>query len=214
MTTPRTTSPENTRPSACENHSCGCAGASTAAAISPKPPDAGWTMFHIASMDCSSEEAEIRRAVDAIPGIRALRFQLSARTLDIQATEQALRQALQAIRKAGFDPQPLLATQTKTPSEHNAHDEHSGSEGGSRLIWALGLAIAAECIGFFAPDTALFKAIGLAVAAGAIAIGQWPEAAMVMALYAIAELIEARSVDRARNAIKGLLDLAPQQAMV
>lgn len=37
---------------------------------------------------------------------------------------------------------------------------------------------------------------------------------MVMALYAIAELIEARSVDRARNAIKGLLDLAPQQAMV
>ena len=55
-------------------------------------------MFHIASMDCSSEEAEIRRAVDAIPGIRALRFQLSARTLGIQATEQALRQALQAIR--------------------------------------------------------------------------------------------------------------------
>ena len=56
-------------------------------------------MFRIASMDCSSEEAEIRRAVDAIPGIRALRFQLSARTLGIQATEQALRQALQAIRK-------------------------------------------------------------------------------------------------------------------
>lgn len=56
-------------------------------------------MFHISSMDCSSEEAEIRRAVDAIPGIRALRFQLSARTLGIQATEQALRQALQAIRK-------------------------------------------------------------------------------------------------------------------
>jgi cation transport ATPase len=37
---------------------------------------------------------------------------------------------------------------------------------------------------------------------GAFAIGQWPEAAMVMALYAIAELIEARAVDRARNAIK------------
>ena len=30
---------------------------------------------------------------------------------------------------------------------------------------------------------------------------------MVMALYAIAELIEARSVDRARNAISGLLAL-------
>ena len=49
---------------------------------------------------------------------------------------------------------------------------------------------------------------------GAFLIGQWPEAAMVMALYAIAELIEARAVDRARNAIKGLLDLAPDAAEV
>jgi len=49
---------------------------------------------------------------------------------------------------------------------------------------------------------------------GAFVIGQWPEAAMVMALYAIAELIEARAVDRARNAIKSLLDLAPQDAEV
>jgi Cd2+/Zn2+-exporting ATPase len=47
---------------------------------------------------------------------------------------------------------------------------------------------------------------------GAFLIGQWPEAAMVMALYAIAELIEARALDRARNAIKSLLDLAPETA--
>ncbi|WP_395684845.1 heavy metal translocating P-type ATPase [Caenimonas koreensis] len=47
---------------------------------------------------------------------------------------------------------------------------------------------------------------------GALAIGQWPEAAMVMALYSIAELIEAYAVDRARNAIKGLVDLAPAEA--
>ncbi|MBB3179572.1 cation-translocating P-type ATPase [Variovorax sp. Sphag1AA] len=49
---------------------------------------------------------------------------------------------------------------------------------------------------------------------GAFVIGQWPEAAMVMALYAIAELIEARAVDRARNAIKALVDLAPSDAEV
>jgi Cd2+/Zn2+-exporting ATPase len=40
--------------------------------------------------------------------------------------------------------------------------------------------------------------MGVAVT-GAFLIGQWPEAAMVMALYAIAELIEARSVDRAQR---------------
>lgn len=49
---------------------------------------------------------------------------------------------------------------------------------------------------------------------GAFLIGQWPEAAMVMALYAIAELIEARSVDRARNAIRNLLDLTPPTAEI
>ena len=49
---------------------------------------------------------------------------------------------------------------------------------------------------------------------GAFLIGQWPEAAMVMALYAIAEWIEAKAVDRARNAIKGLLDLTPPTALV
>lgn len=49
---------------------------------------------------------------------------------------------------------------------------------------------------------------------GAFLIGQWPEAAMVMALYSIAELIEARSVDRARDAIKGLLDMTPEKAEV
>jgi Cd2+/Zn2+-exporting ATPase len=49
---------------------------------------------------------------------------------------------------------------------------------------------------------------------GAVLIGQWPEAAMVMALYAIAELIEAKAADRARNAIQGLLALAPEEAEV
>ena len=49
---------------------------------------------------------------------------------------------------------------------------------------------------------------------GAFLLGQWPEAAMVMVLYAIAERIEARSLDRARNAIQSLLALAPQQAQM
>ena len=46
---------------------------------------------------------------------------------------------------------------------------------------------------------------------GAVLIGQWPEAAMVSVLFAIAELIEAKSLDRARNAIRGLLQLAPNR---
>lgn len=49
---------------------------------------------------------------------------------------------------------------------------------------------------------------------GAMLIGHWPEAAMVMVLFALAEVIEAKSLDRARNAIRGLLDLTPEQATV
>ena len=49
---------------------------------------------------------------------------------------------------------------------------------------------------------------------GAMLIGHWPEAAMVMVLFALAEVIEAKSLDRARNAIRGLMELAPETATV
>ncbi|WP_286758454.1 heavy metal translocating P-type ATPase [Ralstonia sp. RL] len=49
---------------------------------------------------------------------------------------------------------------------------------------------------------------------GAVCIGQWPEAAVVIFLFALAELIEVLSLDRARNAIKGLMALAPETATV
>ena len=49
---------------------------------------------------------------------------------------------------------------------------------------------------------------------GAFLIGQWPEAAMVMALYAAAERIEDLAMDRARLAIRQLLSLAPDTAQV
>ncbi len=49
---------------------------------------------------------------------------------------------------------------------------------------------------------------------GAAAIGQWPEAAVVIVLFALAEMIEALSLDRARNAIKGLMAMTPELAVV
>lgn len=49
---------------------------------------------------------------------------------------------------------------------------------------------------------------------GAVLIGQFPEAAMVMVLFNVSEAIEAKALDRARNAIKDLLALAPDTATV
>jgi Zn2+/Cd2+-exporting ATPase len=51
-------------------------------------------------------------------------------------------------------------------------------------------------------------------AIGAMIIGQWPEAAVVIWLFGVAELIEALSLERARNAIRSLVDLAPETAHV
>jgi Cd2+/Zn2+-exporting ATPase len=211
-------------------------------------------------MDCAAEEGEIRRALEPLPGIRSLSFQLGARTLAIDADAQHMPQALAAIRKVGFDPQPLAAARgpegdaDKAHEHDHAHSGHDhdhdegheqGAESGiSRLGAALGLAVAAEALSYFAPALLTWQLAGMAIAGvaiwlagldtykkglnalrrgslninalmsvavtGAFVLGQWPEAAMVMALYAIAELIEARSVDRARNAIKGLMALAPQ----
>ena len=49
---------------------------------------------------------------------------------------------------------------------------------------------------------------------GAVLIGRYPEAAMVMVLFSLAEAIEAKSLDRARKAIGNLLSLAPEKATV
>lgn len=49
---------------------------------------------------------------------------------------------------------------------------------------------------------------------GAVLIGEWPEAAMVMSLFALAEWIEARSLIRARNAVEQLLSIAPDHVSV
>lgn len=59
------------------------------------------------------------------------------------------------------------------------------------------------------PDMNLLMVVAVI---GAIAIGQWSEAATVTFLFSLALLLEAWSTDRARRAIRGLLDLSPNVA--
>lgn len=51
-------------------------------------------------------------------------------------------------------------------------------------------------------------------AVGALFIGEYGEAASAMFLFAVAQLLESYSMDRARNAIRGLMDLSPTVASV
>lgn len=53
----------------------------------------------------------------------------------------------------------------------------------------------------------------VAIIGGAV-IGAWPEIALVTFLFALAELIENKALDRARNAVKGLMAMTPDEASV
>ena len=202
----------------------------------------GGLLLRIPAMDCPTEEGQIRRALEGLREVRRLHFDLPARALTVEAPEEAWQSVVSAIAAAGFKTETLSAP---PKAEDTARSQRAEL---MRLLAALAVAIGAELIDFFAPDTRPWKVAGMAVAtaaialsgltvfrkgltslvhaklninalmsvavAGAFVIGEWPEAAMVMALYSLAELIEARSVDRARNAIAGLLKLSPPKAEV
>jgi Cd2+/Zn2+-exporting ATPase len=192
-------------------------------------------------MDCASEEAQIRRALDGVAGLQSLGFQLAARTLEVTASEAAHPDILQRLREAGFKatpdstaPQaipwwrkwqgmPLLVLALLLALGAEAIEFAAGSGPlltGAKLLLAL-VAIALSGLGTYRKGLSALRhgrlninALMSVAVTGAMLIGEWPEAAVVMTLYAIAELIEAKAVDRARNAIKSLLALAPDNALV
>mgnify|MGYP006208761283 FL=1 len=121
----------NTPPDVNDVNACcstGCSGLAPSANPTANGGGRG-RLFRIATMDCSAEEAEIRRALEPLDGIRSLGFQLGARTLSIDAIESVYPLALAAIRNAGFDPQPVTSTADSpgaptTAGRFGADDQH------------------------------------------------------------------------------------------
>ena len=54
----------------------------------------------------------------------------------------------------------------------------------------------------------------LIAVAGALALGEWAEAGTVVFLFSIAQWLESRTMDRARESIRALMELAPAEACV
>lgn len=201
-------------------------------------------IFIIDNMDCPTEEALIRNKLSTMNGITELDFNLMQHKLTVTHTlgkSDAIKQALIAIDMHAV---PLVATAVRVQSDNapplNSQKkwwllgiggiaailaEVIVWTGGSEKSWpvvALALfAIAVSGTSTYKKGWIALKNLNLNINAlmaiavtGAVLIGQWPEAAMVMVLFTLAEMIEAMSLDRARNAIRGLMEMTPDKANV
>ncbi|CAK0141920.1 cadmium-translocating P-type ATPase [Burkholderia pseudomallei] len=192
--------------------------------------------FRIMQMDCPTEETLIRKKLGAMSEVAALEFNLMQRMLAVEHVPGAEAGIAAAIRSLGMTPEQADAGASgrgALPAPADAPRPWwplavagvaaAASEAATWLqlpVWlaaALALAAVATCglgtyrkgwIALTNGNLNINALMSIAVT-GAMAIGQWPEAAMVMVLFTVAELIEARSLDRARNAIQSLMRLAP-----
>ena len=222
------------------NTSCSCS-TSTPVTKASEIPSKNKAIYRIENMDCPTEEALIRKKLASVSGIESLDFNLMQRMLTVghnlnslDAIESALGSiGMQAVLQSGetstkdssIEPIPktnwwplAVAGITATLAEIMELLQL----GNQWIVIALVIAsIASGGLTTYKKGWIALKNGNLNINAlmsiavtGAMAIGSWPEAAMVMFLFTLAEVIEAKSLDRARNAIRGLLDLTPETATV
>ncbi|WP_134494796.1 heavy metal translocating P-type ATPase, partial [Pseudomonas aeruginosa] len=198
-----------------------------------------WSDLRIEAMDCPTEERLIRDALGRQPAVESLEFNLMQRLLRVQHRFDSVEPLQKLIAGLGMQAVPLDAGEnTDGPSQAPAKPWWPLALAGAMALaseivewfglapdWVVAglalLAILGAGLPTYRKGWIALKNRNLNINAlmsiavtGAVLIGQWPEAAMVSVLFAIAELIEAKSLDRARNAIRGLLQLAPEQATV
>lgn len=214
-------------------------------AAQPAPDGTPFSLFRIDQMDCPTEERLLRKALEPLPGVHQLAFNLIERTLRVHHDLPDPEPLMATIR--GLDMKPVLLN---APGQEGAAPAAPAPAVSRTMAWRMGiagvLAIGSEVIAFSTGDETSWPIAALALAAiligglptlrkgwialknltlninllmtvaviGAVLIGQWPEAAVVIWLFGIAEMIEALSLERARNAIRGLTALAPDRALV
>jgi len=225
--------------SECNTGECGCSAELLAPTELPLVGP-GRTLFRIETMDCPTEEGLIRNKLTSMEGVEALDFNLMQRTLSVTHSPEALDAILASLKSIGFEPKILSDGEaTIAPVEPLPKTDWwplalSGVTAtlAEVMYWISGgnhwAVVALALVAIFTGGRSTYKKGWIALknrnlninalmsiaVTGAMLIGHWPEAAMVMFLFALAEVIEAKSLDRARNAIRGLMNLTPETATV
>jgi Cd2+/Zn2+-exporting ATPase len=211
--------------------------------IEQKGQQAKQLRISIRNMDCPTEESLIRLSLGSLAGVSNLDFDLLNRILTVHHNlddTNAIFKKLEGIGMPGhlIDPstpkdhetKPLAISRKKIflislagTAAISSEVLHwfGGQESGPTVIILALIAILASGLPTLKKGWIALRHFTLNIhflmataVMGAMAIGQWPEAAVVISLFGIAEMIEALSLDRARNAIAGLMTYAPVSAAV
>jgi Zn2+/Cd2+-exporting ATPase len=210
-------------------------------AAADAPPGTHPVRFRIEQMDCPTEERLIRQKLEPMAGVARLDFNLLSRELTVHHTLDASAPLEAALADIGMAPRVLAAGQTVQPLPPAVPTRQrwllaaSGlaAVGAEAAAWASGVEASVPVIALAVLSMALaggptakkgwialrhatlniYFLMSLAVL-GALLIGKWSEAAMVLFLFAVAEAIEALSLERARKAVQALSALAPEVAWV
>lgn len=204
------------------------------------PAETERSVIVIEKMDCPTEEALIRKRLGRETWISELSFDLMARKLTVQHEPGRMPEVLTALANVGMQGMPdqageisstevsaagamshwKLATAGLLAISAEAVAYVQGEHAWPAIVMAVS-AIALSGVQTYRKGWYAVRQLNLNINAlmsvavtGAAILGQWPEAAMVMVLFSVAELIEAKSLDRARRAVEGLVAMTPPTATV
>ena len=197
------------------------------------------SVFRVEGMDCHEEVAILERRLKPLRGLEALSADVVGGTLRVshdaaQLSAAAITEAVNSTgMRAWLDHDAASSITVRPAGAREAFLVMSGVAAAAGmgagwlgapplatgLLFALSVATggwywarrAWSAARLFALD---INALMLIAVVGAIAIGEWSEAAMVTFLFALAQWIESRNMERARLAIRALMELSPNEALV
>ncbi|MEG0233098.1 MAG: zinc/cadmium/mercury/lead-transporting ATPase [Hafnia sp.] len=207
----------------------------SAAPLTPPPIGSQRFSWKIRGMDCPSCAKKIETAVGGIPGVERAAVLFATEKLVVDAGHDVSQKVQAAVEKAGFV--LLGAGGTKTQPENGFWKEYGllislvvmmiVSYGIEQFSPALGrIAFIATTLVGLAPvvrqawnltrsGTPFAIETLMSIAAiGALFIGATEEAAMVLLLFMIGELLESYAASRARKGVTALMALVPEDAVV
>nr|WP_115938474.1 heavy metal translocating P-type ATPase [Aestuariispira insulae] len=193
-------------------------------------------------MDCGSCVKKIEGALSILPGVAEIQVSMMAESLTVHfVSDQTDPDAVEkAVRKLGFTPSRMdkeLPEKTEEAAWYQSNKGRLVVISGALLLAAWGVsasmaapygqwAFAGACLlGLVPIAKKAFAALRAGMpftiemlmtiaACGALVIGEAAEAALVVFLFAIGELLEGVAANRARAGIRALGDLVPKTAML